>query len=322
MKRQSTKTNMILSSIFLLALLSAVMLFIGQSGSLNKRDFLNLAQLKVTQVPPLKGHWLRTAKDPSYPVPPLEKSQTGKKVPFQNVIPTVFTLEEAKSALNRTIDLINVMYVWSDADELKVISVTSFNKETKQAAIIVIPLYTVIDNTGTVNLQNNYTTIQELYKSKGREGVRTFLEQKLEIEIPNFVQVNQSALQKISDIIGALEVNGSQTTMLEAFEQTAAGLRTDDREVVRAVAVQVLRPGIILEIPNLIYIFTHDIETNFSTQEMINVFYMSRQMDLKHMRKTAMPGYEHLVAPEKKFLFVSEQAWKNVVYDITQSFPL
>lgn len=323
MKRHNSKTQVFVSGLFFITILGAMAVFFGQTNNFGI-TFTNwvkaqVKQVQVRQVRPLEGHWLRTADDGKYNPPILEKAAENINVPQgQPVASSVFTLEQAKTKLNRNTDSINIMYVWSDDEQLKVISVTSFNKNSKQAAIVVIPLYTVIDNGQVVNLQNSYRTIQDLYKVQGREGVRQFLEQKLEVKIPNFVQVNQSALRKLSNIIGVLEVNGDKTTMLEAFEQTAAGIRTDDREVVRAVASQVLRPGIILEIPDLLYIFTHDIQTNFSTQEMVQVFYFSRQMNLQEMRKTALPGYEYYQNPARKFLFVSEQAWKNVIYDITQ----
>lgn len=282
-----------------------------------KIAFNNSGTDLVAAPTPAPGHWLKTMGDQEYkPLPPSEEKAVR---PWQDrqKTPVVFTLEEAKSALNRLTDSTNVMYIWTDDDQLKVISVTCFNKPTKQAAIIVIPLITVTDNSNMVNLENKYITIQELFRLKGREGVRSFLQQKLGASIPNFIQVNQSALQKVSDIIGPLAVNGNTTTMLEAFEQTAAGIRTDDREVVRAVAAQVLRPGIIPEVPNLLYIFTRDIQTNFSAQEMIKLFYLSRQMDLKNMRKTALLGCE-FEQTDLKYLFVSEQMWKNVIYNITQ----
>lgn len=323
MKRHSSKTQVFVSGLFFVTILGALAVFFGQTNNFcntfTEWITTQVKQVQARQIPPLRGHWLRTGDD-KYNPPALEDmTKAANTSQRKSVVSSVFTLEEAKTKLNIKTDSINIMYVWCDSEQLKVISVTSFNKTSKQAAIVVIPLYTVIDNGQTVNLQNNYKTIQDLYRVQGREGVRRFLEQKLEIKIPNFVQVNQSALRKLSDIIGVLEVNGDNTTMLEAFEQTAAGIRTDDREVVRAVASQVLRPGIILEIPDLLSIFTHDIQTNFSTQEMLQVFYFSRQMNLKEMRKAALPGYEYYQAPTQKFLFVSEQAWKNIIYNITQS---
>lgn len=324
MKRHNSKTQVFVSGLFFITILGAMAAFFGQTNNfgITFTDWVKaqVKQVQVRQVPPLKGHWLRTSDDGTYNPPSLENVAQAADISYRHSVESsIFTLEQVKTNLNKNTDSINIMYIWSDDEKLKVISVTSFNKTSKQAAIVVIPLYTVVDNGQVVNLQNSYTTIQDLYRLQGREGVRQFLEQKLEVKIPNFVQVNQSALRKLSDIIGVLEVSGDRTTMLEAFEQTAAGIRTDDREVVRAVASQVLRPGIILEIPDLLYIFTHDIQTNFSTQEMVQVFYFSRQMNLKEMRKTALPGYEYYQSPPRKFLFVSEQAWKNIIYDITQS---
>ena len=96
-----------------------------------------------------------------------------------------------------------------------------------------------------------------------------------------------------------------------------AGIRTDDQDVVKAVGAQVLRPQILTDIPALIRIFTRDITTNLTISEMLNIFNLSREMKMAEMRKTALPGREWQTS-EIKYLFVSEQTWKNIVWEITQ----
>jgi len=289
----------------------------------------------LVKVPPEEGHWLKTADDGWY-VPAIRgikgsnssngfkgnadhsyQKSNSRSLAFQYKTASVVKLEAAQTALNHSADTLNIMYIWTDEDKLKVVSVTTFNRETKQASIVVIPLYTATDTTGTVELNREYRTIGDLYREKGREGVRGFLEQKLDIEISNFVHVNQTALEKLSDIIGIIEVNGRRSSMLEAFEQTAAGVRTDDRDIVSAVACEIVQPRILTRVPELLGIFSRDMTTNFTTGEMLAVFYLSRQMELQEMRKTALAGYEY-ESPGSKYLFVSEQTWKNIIYEMTQ----
>lgn len=347
MKRQIPKMPLMVSGIFIATVLAVLPVLFLQSGTLpdiGPAPAKGRPLQRAEQVPPLAGHWLKTALDAGYRPASLDISQPAQgneqsagpegdtgltghtqapaQAPAQTPVQTpVLTLEEASTALNRETDSLNVMYIWTDDDLLKVISVTVFNRTTGQAGIVVIPLNTVTDNGNVVNLDGDvgkrYLTVRELYREKGREGVRNFLAKKLEVEIKNYVHVNQPALQKVSNIIGDLEVSGGKTTMLESFEQTAAGIRTDDHEVVRAVAGQVLQPRMIAEIPRLLWIFTHDIRTNFTTREMIDIFYLSRQMNLQQMLKTALPGQEYRSA-DITHLFVSEQAWKNILYEITR----
>ncbi|MBU7008156.1 LCP family protein [Phosphitispora fastidiosa] len=277
----------------------------------------------LVKVPPEEGHWLKTADDGWY-VPAIQgiKGSRGNKVtplvPIKEAaMPTVVHLEAAQTALNCSADTLNIMYIWTDEDKLKVVSVTTFNRETKQASIVVIPLYTATDTNETIELNRDYRTIGDLYRENGREGVRRFLEQKLGLEISNFVHVNQTALEKLSDVIGIIEVNGRRSSMLEAFEQTTAGLRTDDRDIVSAVACKLVQPRILTRVPEFLRIFSRDMTTNFTTGEMLAVFYLSRQMELQEMRKTALAGYEY-ESPGSKYLFVSEQTWKNIIYEMTQ----
>jgi len=214
------------------------------------------------------------------------KPAIRRDVAVDKVMP-VYTLESARTSLNRGVDSINIMYVWSDGDRLKIISITSLNTATRQAALVVIPLGTVVNVGRTVSLQDKWVTIQDIYREQGREGVKDLLEEKLEITIPVFIYVNQTALQKISNIVGVLKVNGDEITMLDAFE-----------------------------VPKLLWIFTHDVKTNLSAEQMLRIFNTSRQMDLGNMRKTALPGYE-LDRNSLKFVLVSEQTWKNIIYELT-----
>lgn len=315
MKRQNLKTPIMISGIFFCTLLAAF-------TALNQMTSLEAPWLKPfrvkqdIEIPPVTGHWLRTAEDRGYVPASLElkdhKTAFGSSLANSPVI----TLADATSRLNSRTDSINILYIWTDDDRLRVVSITSFNKKTRQAAVVVIPLNTVINNGNVVKVSDNYMTLQEFYKEKGRDGLRDLLQKKFDIKITNFVHVNQTALQKISDIVGGLKVNGDEITMLEAFEQTEAGIRTDDREVVRAVADQILRPRMLLEVPNLVWIFTHDIVTNFTTEQMISLFHFSRRMDLANMRKASLPGYNY-TAGKEQYLFVSEHTWKNLIYEIT-----
>lgn len=312
MKRQYSVAQLVFLSVLVGGML-ALTAFMWQNALSEGQP--KLGQSPKSQIPPAMGHWLKTGQDNWYKPRGVDLVKRFRLT--TDAVGPSYKLEEARTALNRQLDAISVMYIWSDNDKLKVISITSFNKTTKQAAIIVIPLNTVVNSGNVVNLENEPVTIQDMYKEKGREAVRSFLESEIATDISNFVQVNQTALKKISDIIGGLTVNGDDITMLEAFEQTAVGIRTDDGDVVRAVSSQVLRPQMVLEVPNLLWIFAHDIKTNFSTEQMIRIFNISRQMDLGDMRKTALPGVE-FSKDEAKYLFVSEQTWKNVVYEITQ----
>jgi anionic cell wall polymer biosynthesis LytR-Cps2A-Psr (LCP) family protein len=317
-KRQSSKTQLVVSGIFcaaLLAVLAAVFFQFNLIRVPSKQPTI----ARIDNVPPLPGHWLKTAQENWYIPAQAEsyqiKTAVQQEMKSPKVLP-VYSLESARTSLNRGLDSINVLYVWSDADQLKVISITSFNLATRQAAIVVIPLSTVVNAGEYPASQEKWITVQDIYREQGRDGIKALLEEKLEMSIPSYVHVNQAALQQLSEIVGELTVNGDEITMLDAFEQTASGIRKDDRDVVRAVASRILRPQMLAEVPRLLWIFTHEVKTNLSAEEMIKMFNLSRQMDLSNMQKTALPGYEYLTE-SSKFVLVSEQTWKNIIYEIT-----
>lgn len=315
MKRQNSKAPLVFSGIFLGTAL--IVAWVAVAFPFKKPEITWLRTLfkqeekAPVHIPPLAGHWLRTARDPAPVAPsPQLADLAGSRQP-QIYGSAGFMPEDRPPGrhMNRTTDNINIMYVWTDGPQLKVISVTSFNKKTRQAAIMVIPLHTRISGDGS--------TIADLYRAEGRQGVRSFLEERLEIKVPNFAQVNQEALRKLSDLVGSFNINGETVTMADAFEQTAAGVRTDDREIVRAVGSRILTPAVVLKAPKILWIFTHEIKTNFSADEMIQLFNLSRRLNLGEMKKITLPGTEY-VSEGGSLLFVFSETWKNIIYDVTQ----
>lgn len=323
MKKQNFKAPLVVSGIVgtLLAALAALFFQLAEPEMPLIKELINETvkqEAASVKIPPLAGHWLRTDRDPAPELPSQKAavlsdngrtavSGTGQGYNSASQITPVD--HPPDRYMNRTTDNINIMYVWTDGPQLKVISITSFNKKTRQAAIMVIPLYTRTGNDGS--------TIESLYEKEGRSGVQKFLEGRLEIKIPNFVHVNQEALRKLSDLVGSFNINGETVTMADAFEQTAAGVRTDDRDIVKAVGARVLTPSIVLKAPKMLWIFTHDIKTNFSTDEMVQLFNLSRRLNLGEMRKITLPGTE-VTGREGPYLFVYSKTWKNVIYDVTQ----
>lgn len=324
MKRQNFKAPLVVSGIFIGTLLAALtaLFFQLREPEMSWLKGLNRETIKQgpssVSVPPLAGHWLRTARDP---VSAILRQNTvdlaggmpgtgfGRLAQGHGRAEIMPVDRPPNRLMNRTTDNINIMYVWTDGPQLQVISVTSFNKKTRQAAIMVIPLYTRAGSDGA--------TIADIYREKGRLGVKNLLEKRLEIRIPNFVHVSQESLRKLSDIVGSFTINGETVTMADTFEQTAAGLRTDDRQIVKAVGSRVLTPGILIKVPKLVWIFTHDIKTNFSTDEMIQLFNLSRRLNLGEMRKVTLPGAEY-AGRGRPYLFVDSETWKNIIYDVTQ----
>lgn len=315
MRLNNLKKPILISGIFAGSVLAALsFMLLGPSVPEQTRSKV-MAGPEMVQVSAKPGHWLMTPGDGLYTPAPLEIT---KALDYRaSADPGYLQLEEASAARNRQAETLNIMYIWTEEDRLKVISVTTLNKGTQQAAIVVVPLHTVNSSASLVYPGRPQMTVAQLYQAEGREGVKEFLEKKLDIKINSYIHVNQAALQKLSDIIGPLEINGGKVTMLQAFEETMAGLRSDDQDVVKAVGAQVLRPKILADVPSLISIFTRDIKTNLTMKEMMRIFNLSRGMKMGEMRKTALPGQDWQKG-DVKYLFVSNQTWKNVVWDITQ----
>lgn len=275
--------------------------------------------------PTVPGHWLKT-KDFEEETDKWSKAalQNPKKVPkispklnstnVQDKPVISKPIQENASPsrrLNKTLDNLNILYLWTDRGELKVLSVMTINHKTKEAALVVVPRFTRLKVNGKA------TTLEEYYRQVGRVPLAKHLEGLFDIKIANYLNVDQQAVIEISNLVGPLDLKNEKLTIVEAFEQTRTGRRNDDQDVVRAVAKRIVNPQILLKLPEIFWIFAHDVKTNLGTNELLSIYQVSRQSNVTRMKKIALPGMDYFTG-NTKYRVVAKETWENIFYDLTQ----
>lgn len=257
----------------------------------------------VTEKKPLPGHWLRTVPDPEKPG--SDGSDKEKNSDKEN---RALREDVSFRHLNKALNAINILYIWTDKANLKVVSIMTLNKTSRRPALVVIPLGTVLGENGE--------TLQDIYAAEGKVGMIKRLENRLETEIDNYVHINNEALYEISDILGPLQLGNERIAMAKVLEESAKGLRPNDERIVRAVAKQAIKPTTLVKFPAIVKVFKQHVESDISVQQVLQLLQYTRQMDINNMRKQALPGRE-ICSEGKRRQLVAADTWQNILYDLT-----
>lgn len=284
-------------------------------------------ETKITKVPPLSGHWLKTEervplqRKQQKTVSSIEMPQAVNQEKSKTV--EVYSLPEEsrhksetlrpgqKAFNNKKLANHNVMLFWTDGPKLKALTVTSINKTSKKGGIIAIPLFTKMKH------NNSFTTIGDLFKAEGKTKVIEIAEKYLDVTIQSYVLMDQTAFEKISKILGPVELNDEVIPVTEAFEQTRSGQRRDDQEVVRAVAQRIFKPDMLVKLPQMIWILSKEVKTNLGPDEILTIYRLTKNTDTGKMRKVALPGRTYFL-DGKKYRDVPDHVWKNILWELTQ----
>lgn len=212
--------------------------------------------------------------------------------------------------LNSDLNSTNIMYLWTERDRLKVITVMAINHDSKKAGIATIPLSSYFPG------EPARLTIEEIFQKEGKKGLVTRLERYLGTPIQHQVEVEQQALKKMSDILGNFEVNGDTLDMAQAFHETSTARRFDDQDVVRAIACKLIRPEFWIKVPQLVWVMVRDVQTDLSGKDIWRLFREFQGTNVGGLRKTALPGREY-VEGGKRYREVPVGEWSRILVQLT-----
>ncbi|MHB1167129.1 MAG: LCP family protein [Carboxydocellales bacterium] len=204
-----------------------------------------------------------------------------------------------------------MLFLWTDKNQLKVITLLTINHDVRKVGLVTIPLACYYPG------EPNKPTIGEIYKQRNKERLIYSLEGYLGTPIPHQIEVEQQSLQKMSDILGSFIVNGDTLDMAQAFLQTSTAQRTDDQDVVRAIANKLIRPSSLVKLPQLVYIMVREVHTNLKVKDIWRIFREFQGTDVGGLRKTALPGREYLERG-KLYREVPVEAWKRILVRVSE----
>ncbi|MCW3489029.1 LCP family protein [Dethiobacter alkaliphilus] len=296
----------------------------GYFGQMNQPE----KEQRIESYDPLTGYWSKIEDGGIVAEIPLSERQDNRVPPIEEEPARV--QEETPEEVNRKntqespvvpqnnkkLNNTNVIFIWTDGQNLKAVNVMSINEESKKGVVVAVPLLAKIEQNSFLRIEEGraYTTVGQVFYVKGKAGFISLIEERMGIEIDSYVLIDQSSFEKISDIMGDIDIQGEMVSIADAFEQTRTGERTDEQPVVDAVVKAVICPSTLIKIPQVIWVLTREVDTNLGREQIMAIYRQTR--NTTNIQKRALPGKEY-ITDGKKLRNVPEYAWKNIFWNLT-----
>lgn len=239
---------------------------------------------------------------------PNSKSKLRKVLIFAAVLSFLFISLPIAGAKETGTN--NVIVYWTDGKKLKAATLTCLRTPPAPVGIVAIPLYTIIKP------GNSPVSVEEYYYKKGREALTAHLEELFGIPIDSYVHVEQDTLQKFSDIMGPLQVGTTSTSLVEVFEGTYTKGPVNLQWEIRAVAGSMLTPSVFLKIPQLVWVFSTEIDSNLKVDHFLALHRIIRGCGPNILQKQRIPGTDYRKG-SKKYRIVPPDAWAQTLRAVT-----
>jgi anionic cell wall polymer biosynthesis LytR-Cps2A-Psr (LCP) family protein len=161
------------------------------------------------------------------------------------------------------------------------------------------------------------TTIAEAYGRLGREGLTARLERLFNTSIGSYLAVDQSTLDKVSEVVGPVLMEGKVTTMADIFEGTYTDGEIEPQTEIRRLAASLLEPRILVKAPQLARILTSDVKTNLGYKNILGIYRVVAQQGPEVLQKKALTGRDYYQG-NRKYREVPPEAWVSVLNDATK----
>ncbi len=203
---------------------------------------------------------------------------------------------------------------WTDGEKLKAINIVFIPECSKPVGIVSVPVYTCLEN-GDVK---NIVTLGEYYRENGREGITRRLEELFGTPIDTYISVDQKTLVYASQIIGDFHMAGVQTNLAGVFEGHYTGGPVNLQVEIRQLAESLTTPGMLIKLPQAVWIFTTQVETNVRPAQILNFYLLLKNSGPEILQKKAVPGMDFRFN-NRKYRRVEPSAWSGVLKEVTST---
>lgn len=203
----------------------------------------------------------------------------------------------------------HVMCIWTEQEVLKALTIMAFDSGTGKVGILSVPVFTHLEIAG------QRTTVGLVWNQEGRTGLKKRLEKALNINIDGHITFDQPIIEKASYVLGSVNVKGSSTTLLQAFEDTRTERRKDDQDVIRAMAANIVSPCGLKKVPQLLWLFTSQVDTDIRPELMLNIYRVISHQGPTILTKKALKGKDYYHGGSR-FRYVEPNTWKNIMHEI------
>ncbi len=206
----------------------------------------------------------------------------------------------------------NILIFWTERDCLKAVTLMCVQGPREPVGIVAIPVYIRLGEGGANQ------TIAEAYGSLGRPGITAQLEGLFKISIDGYLAMDQSTLNKASDIMGPVVMAGKVATMAEIFEGTYIDGEIEPQSEIRGLAASLSEPWVLVKAPQLVWILTSEVSTNLGCKNIWNIYQAVQEQGPDILRKKALTGQDYYVGG-CKYRDVPPEVWVSVLKDVTRT---
>ncbi len=203
----------------------------------------------------------------------------------------------------------NILIFWTEKDSLKAVTLMCMQGPRDPMGLVAIPVYIRISQ-GDASF-----TIADAYGRLGRQGLSDRLEDLFKVPIGSYLAVDQSTLDKASNIIGPVVMEGKVTTMTDIFEGTYTDGEIEPQSEIRHLAARLVEPKVLVKAPQLAWILSSEVKTNLGYKNVWGIYRVVEQQGPEILHKKALTGRDYFV-DNRKYREVPPEAWKTVLSDV------
>ncbi|SHK47183.1 hypothetical protein SAMN02745123_01973 [Desulforamulus aeronauticus DSM 10349] len=215
--------------------------------------------------------------------------------------------ETANLEQNKT----NILCIWTDRDNLKAVTIMSIDSATGKIGILSVPIFAHLEGVGP-----QQATVELVWNREGRTGLTKRLESALRTRIDGHISFDQPVIERASNLIGAIELEGTQITILQAFEDTRLEKRKNDQDILRTMAATIVSPSGIKKIPRLLWIFTSEVNTDIRPDLMLGIYRAISHEGPTILTKKALRGKDYY-RDGYRYRYVEPITWKNIMSELS-----
>ncbi len=206
----------------------------------------------------------------------------------------------------------NTLIIWTEKDRLKAVTVLSVSGASEPVGIIGVPVFVHVSQGGAGS------TISEIYARSGKDGLRECLEEQFNTRIGNYLIVDQSTLDKTSEIIGPVMMDGKQTTMSDVFEGAYTCGYIEPQNEIRMLAARLVEPGVLVKAPQLAWILTTEVATDLGYKNIWNIYRVVADQGPGILQKKILMGSDYYVN-NRVYRVVPPEAWAGSLKIVTEA---
>lgn len=223
-------------------------------------------------------------------------------------------IEPQKIALkhkNKELSNYNIMFFGIEDKKLQMLTVYSINKENNwKSGTVFIPTDTLVPGTG-----NQY--LADYFYQNGPEKVMQLVENAMEININYYVKVDRNILLEVEPYLDPIYVDGEKINLAQLFTKE---ITPQDEKILASLLKNLTKPSIYFGVlPKLVLTCKQYITTDFElnwTNLWVH-YQIAKNIDTTNVTKRIISG-KYLVLNNKKYWIPTQDAWWNMVYDVTK----